>query len=403
MRAVAKTKKKAKTSPLDTLIAWADARGGPVAPLLPALLGADDAVDAWLESDEAAFFTRLILHVSFADLQTVMDGEGTLSTRRWLALARHDPERFLWAASPDQILGDAVPAWRELLLPHLGDADLQAALPWLRHLDFLSADDARDRLETRLQAAEEGAGWYALAQALDALRERGFGWKASRNLADLLDRVWVDDREAKAVEAVALDFMSLRLLVTMARHTPWRDSDDSLKRLAARVDTEGLARLLVVDTPLLAGVARADDLQLIAWRIVSTRSEAEALEATARMLAVQGLRPLGRAGGIDAVLALQKVHGDSAVRPLVHAFLAGLHRTPQGEVLERWLRGRARRALEAALDDPPDWQPAFDPASMNRLAWQLVPRLDEAGRASLAELADAIGGPRGQMVLTELG
>lgn len=390
-------------SPADTLKAWAEARGGPVAPLVPALLEPDDAVDAWLESPDAAFFTRLILHVSFADLQTALDGEGTLPERRWLALARHDPARFLWAASPEQALGEDVTPWRDLLLPHLAEAELQSALPWLRHPRFLTAGEARERLETRLQSAEEGAGWYALAQAMDALRGRGYGWKASRNLADLLDRIWVDAPESRAVEAVALEFMSLRLLLTMARHTPWRDSPERLAGLAARVDTAGLARLLQVEPPLLSVVPRAEDLQLIAWRIVSQRPEPEALDAAARMLALQGTRPLGKAGGIDAVLALQKVHGDAAVRPLVHAFLVGLHRTPQGEVLERWLKNRARLALTAALDDPPEWQPAFDPSAMDRLAWGLVPLLDEAGRNAVAEVADAIGGPRGDMLLRELG
>ena len=394
---------KNETSPTDTLKAWADARGGPIGPLVPALIEPDDAVDAWLDSPDAAFFTRLILHVSFADLQTALDGQSTLPTRRWLALARHDPERFLWAASPDQVLGEQVAAWRDLLLPHLADADLQAALPWLRHPDFLTADEARTHLETRLQSAEEGAGWYALAQAMDALRGRGFGWIASRNLADLLDRIWVDARESKAVETVALEFMSLRLLITMARHTPWRDSPERLAALAERVDTAGLARLLVVEPPLLSRVPRSDDLQLIVWRILAQRPQPEALDAAVRMLALQGTRPLGKAGGIDTVLALQKHHGDAAVRPLVHAFLVGLHRTPQGEVLERWLRGRPRLALVAALDDPPDWQPAFDPGAMDRLAWGLVPLLDEAGRTAVAEVADAIGGPRGDMLLRELG
>ncbi len=390
------------SSPVDTLKAWADARGGPVTPLLPALTEDDPAVDAWLESDDAAFFTRLILHVSFADLATALDAEHPLPNRRWLALARHDPLRFLWVASPELVLGEDLSAWQELLVPHLADAELQAALPWLRHPSFLPAADARERLEARLQRAEEGAGWYALAQAMDALRARGFGWKASRNLADLLDRVWVDARESQAVEAVALDFMSLRLLVTMARHTPWRDSPERLTLLAERVDTAGLARLLVVNPPLLVDVPRPGDFQLIAWRILSKRPGPDSLDAAARMLALQGDSSLGRAGGIDAVLAMQKHHGEAAVRPLVHAFLVGLHRTPQGEVLERWLRRNARLALEAALDDPPDWQPAFDPAAMHRLAWQLVPQLDDAGRAAVAEVADAIGGPRGEMVLAEL-
>jgi hypothetical protein len=393
---------KSTSSPLQTLQSWTAARGGPVGPLVPALCSDDDEVDAWLGSEDAAFFTRLLLHVSFADLQAALDGGSVLPTRRWMALAKHDPVRFLWVASPEQTLGDQAAAWRDLLLPHLVDVDLQAALPWLRHPDLLTADEARERLEARLQRAEEGAGWYALAQALDALRARGFGWKASRNLADLLDRLWVDDREAQAVEGVAEQFMSLRLLVTMARHTPWRDSPDRLTALAERVDTAGLARLLVVDPPLLADVPGAAELQLIAWRLLCQRPEAAALDAAVRMLALQGTLPLGRAGGIDAVLALQKRHGDDAIPPLVHAFLVGLHRTPQGEVLERWLRRRARLALESALDDPPDWQPSFDPAAMHRLAWQLVPKLDAEGRAAVAEIADAIGGPRGEMVLAEL-
>lgn len=402
MRAVAKKKTKNTPAPLDTLRAWADARGGPVAPIVPALQAEDDAVDAWLASDDAAFFTRLVLHVQFADLQIALDGGG-LPARRWLALARHDPARFLWAVSPDEVLRDDAAPWRELLLPHLADAELQAALPWLRDPRFLTAEEARRRLEQRLQSAEEGAGWYALAQAMDALRGRGFGWIASRNLADLLDRVWVDDAEARAVEAVARRFMSLRLLVTMARHTPWRDAPERLADLAEQVPTSGLAQLLVVEPALLAEVPRADDLQLMAWRIVSTRSEPEALSAAARMLALQGKRPLGRAGGIDAVLALQKHHGDAAIKPLVQAFLVGLHRTPQGEVLERWLGGRPRPALEACLDDPPDWQPSFDPGAMNRLAWRLAPKLDAAGRAAVAEIADAVGGPGAEMILAELG
>lgn len=389
--------------PVDALRAWSQPRGGALTPVVHALVSPDPAVDAWLASDEAGAFGRRLLHLAYADLQNAMEDEKAVPAARWLAIARLDPKRFLWVAEPDQVLGDQGPAFAELLLPFLQELELQSALKWLRHEQFLDADEAGQRLEQRLEEAEEGAGWYALAAALDVLRARGFGWKAARHLTQLFDRVWADSREAAAVEAVALEFMTVGLWATMARHAPWRNSSDRLGALARRVSTAGLTQLLGDNPALLARLQprEAEAAMLVAWREVSGRKEEAALDASAATLARLQDQPLARAGGLDAVLALQRVHGEEATPPLVHAFLAGLHRTAHGEVIERWLVKRPRAALEAALDELPAWLDRFEPRAMDRLAWRLVPKLSERDREAVIEIAEAIGGPRGESILAE--
>ncbi len=396
--------KKTTASPVDALRAWSQPRGGALGPVVEALLSSDAAVDAWLASDEAAAFGRRLLHLAYADLQNALDDEEGVSAQRWLAIARLDPKRFLWVAEPEQVLGDEGAGFRELLLPFMEDLELQSALKWLRSEDFLDSAEASRRLERRLEEAEEGAGWYALAAALDALRARGFGWKAARHLTKLFDRVWADAREAAAVEAVAVEFMTVGLWATMARHAPWRGSSDRLGTLARRVSTSGLTQLLGQDPPLLASMQprEAEAAVLVAWREVSGRKEEAALDASAATLARLRDQPLARAGGLDAVLALQRVHGEDATPALVHAFLAGLHRTAHGEVIERWLLQRPRPSLEAALDDLPEWLERFEPRAMDRLAWRLVPKLQGRDLDAVTEVAEAIGGQRGEAILAEL-
>lgn len=316
-----------------------------------------------------------------------------------VAVASADPVRFLWAAEPARVLADeTAEALAAVLAPALAKADLAVALPWLAHPSFLDDEAAADRLEERLQTAQEGAGWFALAQGLSALAARGRRHRASLQLRALLKRFWLSEEEARAVEEAAAAFVDTSLIAAMVQHEPWRSDAARLGELAGGVDTPSLAAALERAAEDPASI----DLALLWWRLLVQRDDKEALEAACAMLARELDRPLGHAGGLDTVLGLQRVHGQAAVPGLVGVFLAGAHRSPPGEAIEQWLRPRAEAALLAALDDLPEWMPRFEPTAMDRLTWSLLPKLDEAARERVRELAEIVGGPRGTMVVDEL-
>lgn len=316
-----------------------------------------------------------------------------------LALAERDPARFLWAAEPAQVAtgGERLQA---VLLPALQEAELQVALPWLRQPGFLPDDEAIERLEQALERAEAGAGWFALAEALSALHERGQRWKTARHLERLLDRFWLDGGEAEAVEKVAAEFMDCALLVALDRHEPWRGDRDRLAKLAERCSTRDLVRGL--QTRLAVDAEAALRLRLLFWASLARRQDGGALERCAELLANRWDEPIGHAGGLDVVLAIQRVHGEEAVPDLVAVFLSGTHRAPVGELIERWLLARAEEALTAALETLPEWMPRFETSAMDRLCWRLIPRLDAAARVRIRDLAELAGGERGAMALDEL-
>jgi len=316
-----------------------------------------------------------------------------------VTLASIEPARFLWAADPDEVLtDDNAGRLAEVLESALTKADLPVAMRWLAHPRFLSDEEASERLERRLEAAQQGAGWFALAQALGALARRGRGHRASRALQALLERFWLDDEEARAVEEAATSFADTSLIAAMVGHEPWRADATRLARLAQSVDTPSLA----VALDRCADDVSATDLGLLWWRLLVQREEDEALAAACATLSRQLDRPLGRAGGLDTVLGVQRVHGEAAVPALVGVFLSGAHRSPPGEAIERWLLSRPEAALTAALEELPDWMPRYEPTAMDRLTWRLLPRLDAAARERIHDLADVVGGPRGAMVIEEL-
>ncbi len=326
----------------------------------------------------------------------VEDGDGDAL----LELAGRDPARFLWAADARRVADAGGEKLQELLLPALREAELAVALPWLRQAGFLPDEVATELLEQALDRAQQGAGWFALAEALSALNERGRRWKTARQLERLLDRFWMNDQEAGAVERVAAEFVDHGLLAALDRHEPWRGEPDRLTKLAERCSTRDLARGL--DAPLQVDAEADERLRRLYWTTLARRQDGDALERCAELLANRWSEPIGMAGGIDVVLALQRVHGDGAVTELVAVFLSGTHRAPIGELIERWLLGRPEAALTAALEPLPDWMPRYESSAMDRLCWRLLPKLDEAGRGRIRDLADVAGGERAEMVLGEL-
>ncbi len=316
-----------------------------------------------------------------------------------LALAEQDAARFLWSADPDAALTDDKDgALAALLAPATAGAELQVALKWLRDERFLTHEAACEVLEARLEAAEGGAGWYALADVLKTLAARGSKHRAARRLEELLDRFWLDGMEATAIEAAAGGFPTPRLVLAMRRHEPWRSHPDRLAALVDACDPEDLREALLARS---AGGADIPGVMLL-WRALALREEPEARDAAAAVLAHSLDSPLGRAGGLDIVLALQRVHGDAAVAGLVAVFLGGAHREPAGQAIEQWLLDRPAKALEAALDDLPEWSPRFEQTAMDRLCFRLLPRLTDDERDAIAYLAEVVGGPRGALVREEL-
>jgi hypothetical protein len=315
------------------------------------------------------------------------------------ALAQRDPARFLWAADVDAALTDDGDGRLAALLgPATPGAEVQVALRWLRDERFLDDEAACQALEARLDAAEQGAGWYTLAGVLRALARRGSRHRAARRLEELLDQYWLDGQEGTAIEQAAARFPTPRLVLAMRRHEPWRSHPERLQSLVEQCETEDLSETLA---------ARAGDPQdlgglMLLWRALAIRDDPDARDAAAAVLAHALGQPLGDAGGLDILLALQRVHGDSALPCLVAVFLTGAHRDPAGQVIEQWLLPRAARAMEAALDDLPDWTPRFEPTAMDRLCWRLLPKLTADEREVILDLADIVGGPRASMVHAEL-
>jgi len=378
-------------------------QAGPVDPddLADALCADDDAVDQWL-ADPPTRALRRLLHDQLYDLLAALD-ERRVPGRRWLALARHDARRFTWAVPPEAVLPVEDPAvregLREVLRAQLGSADGTDGLPWLLHPDAFEDAEARTLLETRLTQG----GWAARLPVLDALLDRGMTWAAAGWLRRTLLELDADAGEALALQARAERFCSAQLLVTLAGVRPW-DTDSNRLRAAAGGASDDELRLLVLgrpdrfdSAPDAFGWAR-----IVALAELSTRDSSRARSACAQALATEPDSDAARAAAIDAVLAMQRVHGADAVPDLVSAFLAGLHREPAGGVLLRWLRGQPRRALVAALDDLPEWQPRYEPLAMERLTYELAPLLGPSDREAVAELAELAGGARGRLVLDEL-
>lgn len=315
------------------------------------------------------------------------------------ALARIDPARFLWAADVDAALSDdGDGSLAALLTGATVGAELQVALRWLRDERFGDHELACEALEARLDSAQAGAGWLALADVLGALARRGSRHRAARRLEDLLDRYWLNGSEGSAVEGAAGGFPTARLVLAMRRHEPWRSHPERLERLVGACETEDLT------DALLARTGAGGDIPglMLLWRALAIRDDVQARDAAASVLAHALGQPLGNAGALDIVLALQRVHGDAALGGLVAVFLTGAHRFPEGDVIEQWLAQRAGPALEAALDDLPEWLPRFEPTSMDRLCWRLLPRLNADERDHILDLADVVGGPRAALVREEL-
>jgi hypothetical protein len=369
--------------------------------LADALLADDDGVDAFL-ADPPPRAVRRILHDQLFDLLAALD-DRRLPAARWLALARHDARRFAWAVPPDAVLPVDDEAVRNelqaLLRGHLAAADGVDGLPWLLHPDAFADGEARALLEQRLTG-----GWAPRLTVIDAMIDRGQVWPAATWLRRSVQELDVDSGSAGLVEARARRAASAGLLLELSARRPWADDPARLRAVAAGAGEDELRQLVRGRAERFDAPADAfARLQVVAWAELATRPSAAAREACAAALAAEPDGASARAAALDVVLALQRVHGAAAVPDLVAAYLAGLHRQPAGDVVLRLLREHRRDALAAALDELPDWQPRYEPLAMERLTYELVPRLGPADREAVAELAELAGGDRGRLVLDELG
>jgi hypothetical protein len=379
-------------------------------PVVGALADPSPTVDDWLRGPgNAAPLAAALLHEQAFALRAAAVEGPHIPARRWLLLAEAEPDRFGWVIDPALVLpfdDSAVEtAFQRILQPVLERGDLPVGIGWLQDASFLPAADAVRILERRLQHAEQGAGWLAIGNALAALHARGAGWKAARHLERLLDRFWLDAREAQALEHSAAGYADAGLLVALARHEPWRSKGERLLPLAERCATADLARTFIrsnLPQRLHAPAESCAFLQGLAWRVLRGRGEPEALDASARLLVLTAGDAVGAAHSMDAVIAMQRVHGDRAIAALVAVYLSGQHRAPHGELIDRWLLGRAEKGLLAALSTLPDWMPRFERSAMERLCWRLAPKLEAAARRRVREHAELTEGTRGEIALREL-
>jgi len=332
-----------------------------------------------------------------------------LAPGEWLQVAASAPARFVWVVDSDRVLplddAEAAEQLWTLLRPALAAEDLAIALGWLSAPGLTSDTEAAGLLESRISAEAEECSWPLLSEALLTLARRGAPWRAARILEHQVEGVGLDNDEVAQVERVALAVMDGPLLAAMARSAVWRSDEVVLGRFAAAASTASLIDnfgTTTVPKRLRLGREPGARLQAAVWRILASRAEPEALST------VQELVVATAEEGSTAHLAttmtglVQQTHGKAALASMVAVFLSGLHRTPAGEAIERWLMQHPKACLEEALDPFPDWLPRFDATALRRLCFRLLPELSAEQRGEIAECADLAGGPRAQVVHEEL-
>jgi len=332
-----------------------------------------------------------------------------LAPAEWLQVATAAPARFVWVVDPGAVLpiGDSEIA-RQLwtvLRPPLAVEDLAITVSWLAERGMGEDHEAAELLDRRVAAEAEECSWSLLAEALSTLAGRGAGWRAARILEEQVEGVGLERSEAVAAERAALDFMDGPLLAALARSPVWRDDEVALGRFASAASTASLIDNFgstAVPKRLRLGRESGARLQAVVWRILAARTEPEALATVQALVVSTATQP--STAQLATVMAglLQQAHGAAALAPMVAAFLSGLHRTPAGEAIERWLMQHPGPCLEEALDPFPDWLPSFDASALRRLCFRILPELDAPQRADILELAEVAGGPRARVVREEL-
>jgi hypothetical protein len=331
-----------------------------------------------------------------------------LSPAEWLKVAAAAPARFVWVVDPGAVLpmGDAEVAaqfWT-VLRPALAAEDLAITVSWLAEHGMGEDHEAAELLEQRVAAEAEECSWSLLAEALTTLASRGAAWRAARILEEQVEGVGLERDEVAEAERAALAFMDGPLLAALARSPVWRDDEVALGRFASAASTASLIDNFgstTVPRRLRLSQESGARLQSAVWRILAVRTEPEALATVQALVVSTATQP--RTAQLATAMAglVQQAHGEAALAPMVAAFLSGLHRTPAGEAIERWLMQYPGPCLQEALDPFPDWLPGFDATALRRLCFRILPDLDSHQRAEILDLAEVAGGTRARVVREE--
>jgi hypothetical protein len=396
------------SSPSETLRAFTGDPSIRTDAVAAALAATDPEVDAVLADPSLVrpILAELIVPRVFEFAATVRSGP-PIAAGRWAALARAEPDRFVWNIEPALIfpLRDTrgEPELRDALTGALQAAEHAVALNWLGREGCFDDADAVERIT--VIASGTALASSELRQALDALVRRGGRWEAARAMERALGRARPDPSEAQALQRSALQFADATLMAVLAKVPPWSDSDRFMDALAERVPTEDLIAAFAPE----AGEQderrqRREPSQAhrSAWRQLARRRESAALDTAARV-AVRCLIALDDdLLGAEIVGAMQGAHDRNAVAPLVAAYLSGLHRTGAGASLERFFAKHPARAMEAALGLLPSWMTSFEAAALARLCFRVLPKLDARALREMRSLAEIAGPPRADIVLAEL-
>lgn len=353
---------------------------------------------------------KTVLKKPAAAIERWAQGEDipTLTPSDWLQVAQAAPRRFVWVVDPKQVLPIDDKASQGLwatLKSALAEESLDITLGWLSNPGLGHDDDAVQLLEGRLVREAGDCSWPLLAEALETLAQRGAPWRAARLLEDQLDGAGLDSDEIAQIATTACLLMDGPLLAAMARSPIWQDDDVALARFANAASTAALIdnfgetslprRLRLSDT---AGAR----LQAAVWRILSSRAESTALSTVQRLLIAIADEPATQQLATAMTGILQQTHGEQARPAMVRVFLSGLHHSPAGEAIERWLMSFPLASLEEALDPFPEDLRRFDERALRRLCFRMLPQLDEDQRERLVTLADLAGGRRAAVVHEEL-
>lgn len=354
---------------------------------------------------------KAVLKEPAAAIERWSQGEDipALKPEDWLKVAQSAPRRFVWVVDPERILpvadtDKAQHLWATLK-PALTDESLDISLGWLALPGLGLDEEAVALLEERLSQEAAECSWLLLAEALETLALRGARWRAARLLEKHLDGAGLDSDEVAQIGSTACRLMDGPLLAAMARNPIWQDDDAALARFATATSTASLIDNFgetSLPPRLCLSVEAGARLQGAVWRILASRVEESALSTVQNLLIAISPEPGTEQLATAMTGILQQAHGENARPAMVRTFLSGIHHTPAGEAIERWLMQFPLASLEEALDPfPEDW-PRFDERALRRLCFRMLPLLNSEQRTRLVALADLAGGPRAAVVHEEL-
>ena len=355
--------------------------------------------------------TKRILKKPAAAIERWAEGEEipALLPTDWLTVAEAAPHRFIWVVEPSRVLpfdeGDSAQRLWTTLAPALAKESLDIALGWLSGAGLGSDEEVARLLEERLSREAAECSWFLLCEVLEALANRGAPWRAARFLEEQLNGAGLDADETARIASTACLLMDGPLLAAMARNPLWQHDDLALARFAAAAPTASLIDNFgntTLPQRLRLDPESSRRLQAAVWRILAARPDSAALATVGRLLTTIAAEPTTQQLATAMIGIVQHAHGEAALPTLVRVFLSGIHHSPAGEAIERWLMQSPLASLEAALDPFPEERLRFDENALRRLCFRMLPALNKEDRAELVALADLAEGRRARIVHEEL-